>query len=370
MESNAQSAKKVRVKEREEDPPPIEPPVTLQSAIVPWRRPLSPPPPPPTHDTPSVDPPTSTPQSDSFGPWMQVERRTRRPPPSSDGSRRTSPPQASNDGSRGSHFTALSPEVSSDAPTELPPSTLSPSSLVGLASSISNHPPSSSLRKSSRRDEKLKRSVTLAASRRPPKPSVPTPFAAQLEASLGSPYPPSPQPLPSPSLVFPLDQASSTGPATSHPSQPSSSLGPSPSPPPQASSTVGLSPTSLQLPQPNPTGLSYPRPNSAHVAISLPSHDALVSFDSSIPIPIPSGLGTGSMDEDPPELQGLMDTTPSPPLSEATPPRPPDPISEHQLEGVMPAHPDSPMADQEPVQATLLSLDPTGHADLVSTSSI
>ncbi|KAJ8761137.1 hypothetical protein K2173_001193 [Erythroxylum novogranatense] len=262
-------------------------------------------PPPPTHDTPRIDPPIGTPQSEPFGPWMQVERRARRPPPSPAGSRRVILPQGS------------------------------------------------SLRRSSRRDNKLKRSAPLATSRSLLKQQATMSFAANLGASLGSSSQPGPLSLPSPTLVFPLDRAPSTGPASYFPSQPSSSLGPTPSPPPQASSTVGLPPPSLQLPQPTPTGLSSSRPSLAHITISLPSHDALVSPDPSIPIPIPTGLGIRAMDEDPPDPQGPMDTTPSQPLPEATPPLPPDPDSEHWPDGVMLDHPDSTMADQGPVPATL-----------------
>ncbi|KAJ8899569.1 hypothetical protein K2173_018543 [Erythroxylum novogranatense] len=173
-----------------------------------------------------------------------------------------------------------------------------------------------------------------------------------------------------------MGQASSPSPVISAPSQllPSmgqtASTGPASFSLPQATSSAGPLPTSAPLPQPQPSAHSPYEPHSSHVAISLPSHEALVSPDQTLPLSIPVGLVPVAMDVAHTDLPGSMDTSPIPHLiHEVPPPRPPDPCPIQQCAEAEPTPPDTTMEEPVPPKVILPSHDPNGPIIPVLTES-
>ncbi|KAJ8755787.1 hypothetical protein K2173_024332 [Erythroxylum novogranatense] len=146
--------------------------------------------------------------------------------------------------------------------------------------------------------------------------------------------------------------------------------GPTSIPPSQAHSSAVPRAPFPPTPQAPPTA---PPPNaliSAHVAVSLPSHEALVSTNPTSPLPIPEGLGNEDMDVAPFDPQDLRDTSPLPPSLPAVPPsRPPDPGPLQPSDGVKPDAPDTTMEDSGTPPDVLPGHDPNGPAVPVLTDA-
>ncbi|KAJ8898620.1 hypothetical protein K2173_004233 [Erythroxylum novogranatense] len=341
MSSSTHTAKKVKLREREEDPPLIEPPVppSPRAIVSQFQDGLTR----PIHD-PSLDPHLST----GFGPWMQVTRRT---PSSTAGPRTKSPTQGMAVGSRGSRFMALTPEVSYDAPMDIPQMVDSTRPLVGHASSRNDQRRQKSLSPSSKRVESHKWGSILGASGNNAKSKGVTSSSHWLNSSLGLPAHTSPSPSP-PLLEIHSAQLVSKSPA--------------PLPPPPAASASGPTPPDPSFPQPRPSEPSPTQLSSSHVVISLSSHVALVSPNLTFPQPIPAELLNGATVEVNTEPPDPMDTSSSQPNLEDMPP---DPTPELSRAGDVHDSPDTTMEDTIPSPVTIHSLEDAGQVVPVPTGS-
>ncbi|KAJ8899225.1 hypothetical protein K2173_012401 [Erythroxylum novogranatense] len=123
---------------------------------------------------------------------MQVTRRPRLTPSSTAGPRMESPTQGMVVGSRGSRFTALTPEASYDAPTNILPTVDSTRPLVGHTLSGNDQRRQKSLSLSSKRDESHQRGSILGASGNKAKSKGATSSSNRLSSSLGLPAPTGP----------------------------------------------------------------------------------------------------------------------------------------------------------------------------------